>query len=58
MTPAPSRGRTEILNGVQLYFEVHGTGEPLPLLSGFFRVEPGLEGIPPGMERQFSIYPS
>ncbi len=35
MTPAPSPGRTEILNGVQLYFEVHGTGEPLLLLSGF-----------------------
>jgi pimeloyl-ACP methyl ester carboxylesterase len=28
-------GRTEMLNGVQLYFEVHGTGEPLLLLSGF-----------------------
>ncbi len=35
MTPAPLPGRTEILNGVQLYFEVHGTGEPLLLLSGF-----------------------
>jgi pimeloyl-ACP methyl ester carboxylesterase len=28
-------GRIEILNGVQLYFEVHGTGEPLFLLHGF-----------------------
>lgn len=28
-------GRTEILNGVQLYFEMHGTGEPLVLLHGF-----------------------
>lgn len=35
MTSAPLPGRTEILNGVQLYFEVHGTGEPLVLLSGF-----------------------
>ncbi len=35
MTPAPLAGRTEILNGIQLYFEVHGTGEPLLLLSGF-----------------------
>ena len=35
MTPASSSGRVEILNGVQLYFEVHGTGEPLILLSGF-----------------------
>lgn len=28
-------GRIETLNGVQLYFEVHGTGEPLVLLHGF-----------------------
>jgi len=28
-------GRVELLNGVQLYFEVHGTGEPLLLLHGF-----------------------
>jgi pimeloyl-ACP methyl ester carboxylesterase len=34
---APTRppGRTETLNGQQLYFEVHGSGEPLLLLSGF-----------------------
>ena len=30
-----SPGRIETLNGVQLYFEVHGTGEPLLLLHGF-----------------------
>jgi pimeloyl-ACP methyl ester carboxylesterase len=36
MTPAPSPpGRTETLNGVQLYFEVHGSSEPLILLHGF-----------------------
>jgi pimeloyl-ACP methyl ester carboxylesterase len=35
MTPAQSPGRIETLNGVQLYFEVHGTGEPLVLLHGF-----------------------
>jgi len=35
MTPAPPPGRVETFNGVQLYFEVHGTGEPLVLLSGF-----------------------
>jgi pimeloyl-ACP methyl ester carboxylesterase len=28
-------GRIETLNGVQIYFEVHGTGEPLLLLHGF-----------------------
>lgn len=35
MTPIRPPGRTESLNGQQLYFEVHGTGEPLLLLHGF-----------------------
>jgi pimeloyl-ACP methyl ester carboxylesterase len=35
MTPEWPSGRVEVLNGVQLYFEVHGTGEPLLLLHGF-----------------------
>jgi len=35
MTPASQYGRTETLNGNRLYFEVHGTGEPLLLLHGF-----------------------
>ncbi len=30
-----SAGRIETLNGVQLYFELHGTGEPVLLLHGF-----------------------
>jgi pimeloyl-ACP methyl ester carboxylesterase len=35
MITTPSQGRTEVLNGLQLYFEVHGTGEPLLFLHGF-----------------------
>ncbi len=35
MTHASSPGRTETLNGTQIYFEVHGTGDPLILLHGF-----------------------
>ena len=35
MTPAPSPGRIETLDGVSLYYEVHGSGEPLLLLHGF-----------------------
>ena len=35
MTPTRPPGRIETLNGQQLYFEVHGTGEPLLLLHGF-----------------------
>jgi pimeloyl-ACP methyl ester carboxylesterase len=33
--PAVPPGRIETLNGTQLYFEVHGSGEPLLLLHGF-----------------------
>lgn len=35
MTTASTVGRIESVNGVDLYCEVHGTGEPLLLLSGF-----------------------
>jgi pimeloyl-ACP methyl ester carboxylesterase len=35
MTSASSLGRIETINGVQLYFEVAGNGEPLLLLHGF-----------------------
>ena len=35
MARIPTPGRIETLNGIQLCFEVHGTGEPLVLLHGF-----------------------
>ena len=35
MTPTRPPGRVETLNGQELYFEVHRTGEPLLLLHGF-----------------------
>jgi pimeloyl-ACP methyl ester carboxylesterase len=35
MTPIGSPGRIEMLNGVPIYFEVHGSGESLLLLHGF-----------------------
>jgi pimeloyl-ACP methyl ester carboxylesterase len=35
MTPTQSRGQIETVNGVQLYFEINGSGEPLVLLHGF-----------------------
>ena len=35
MTFAPTPGEIASLNGLQLYFEVHGIGEPLLLLHGF-----------------------
>jgi pimeloyl-ACP methyl ester carboxylesterase len=35
MTLTGAPGRIEILNRVPIYFEVHGSGEPLLLLHGF-----------------------
>jgi pimeloyl-ACP methyl ester carboxylesterase len=35
MTPTVSPGRIEMLNGAPIYFEVHGSGDPLLLLHGF-----------------------
>ncbi|MDE3159187.1 MAG: alpha/beta fold hydrolase [Acidobacteriota bacterium] len=35
MTPDESRGQLKTLNGIELYFELHGTGEPVLLLHGF-----------------------
>jgi len=35
MSSETSPGRVETLNGIQIHFEVHGTGEPLLLLHGF-----------------------
>ena len=29
------RGRTEPVNGIEMYFEIHGEGKPLVLLHGF-----------------------
>jgi pimeloyl-ACP methyl ester carboxylesterase len=34
---APPEGRFAAINDVEMYYEVHGTGEPLLLLHGFFR---------------------
>jgi hypothetical protein len=34
MTPTGSFGRIEMLKGVPIYFEVHGSGEPLLLQRG------------------------
>jgi pimeloyl-ACP methyl ester carboxylesterase len=35
MASTHSEGRTARVNGIDMYFEVHGTGDPLVLLSGF-----------------------
>src|SRR5205814_7544406 len=35
ITGVQTPGRTENLHGIELYFEVHGSGEPLVLMHGF-----------------------
>jgi pimeloyl-ACP methyl ester carboxylesterase len=35
MTSAYLAGQIETLNGIETYFEVHGTGDPVVLLHGF-----------------------
>ncbi|MBV8552296.1 MAG: alpha/beta hydrolase [Acidobacteriaceae bacterium] len=35
MTTELSGGRIETINGIQLYYEIHGSGEPLLMLHGF-----------------------
>jgi pimeloyl-ACP methyl ester carboxylesterase len=34
---APAEGHFAAINGLEMYYEVHGEGEPLVLLHGFFR---------------------
>jgi hypothetical protein len=35
MTTATTGGQTEPINGMQMYYEINGQGEPLVLLHGF-----------------------
>ncbi len=35
MTTAPSLGKIETINSMQLYYEMHGSGKPLLMLHGF-----------------------
>jgi pimeloyl-ACP methyl ester carboxylesterase len=53
MTLAP--GRIETLNGVQLYVEVHGIGEPLILLHGFGGCSQDWPPFPPEWNTQFQF---
>jgi pimeloyl-ACP methyl ester carboxylesterase len=56
MTPAPTpAGRTEMLNGVRLYFEVHGTGEPLILLHGFGGCSQDWSVLTAGWSKDFQL---
>jgi pimeloyl-ACP methyl ester carboxylesterase len=55
MTPAQAPGRTEALNGIQLYFEVHGHGEPLLLLHGFSGSSQDWAELPADWKERFQL---
>ena len=48
-------GRIETLNGVQLYFEVHGSGEPLLALHGFLGCSQDWAPLPAEWREQFQL---
>jgi pimeloyl-ACP methyl ester carboxylesterase len=48
-------GRVEMLNGVQIYFEVHGTGEPLLLLHGFSGSSQDWKSLPTDLGTGFQL---
>ena len=55
MQPTQPAGRIETLNGTQLYFEVHGTGEPLLLLHGFSGSSQDWTGVITDWQTQFQL---
>jgi pimeloyl-ACP methyl ester carboxylesterase len=48
-------GKTETLNGVELYFEVHGSGEPLILLHGFSGCSQDWAALIPDWSKHFQL---
>jgi pimeloyl-ACP methyl ester carboxylesterase len=48
-------GRIETLNGVELYFEVHGSGAPLILLHGFTGCSQDWSALIPNWSEHFQL---
>jgi pimeloyl-ACP methyl ester carboxylesterase len=48
-------GKIETLNGVELYFEVHGSGEPLILLHGFSGCSQDWPALIPNWSKHFQL---
>jgi pimeloyl-ACP methyl ester carboxylesterase len=55
MTPEQSRGQLKRLNGVELYLELHGTGEPVLLLHGFSGSSQDWEVVANDWSRDFQL---
>lgn len=54
-TTTPQAGRVERLNGVEVYFEVHGSGEPVLLLHGFSGCSEDWNTVKPDWSKQFQL---
>jgi pimeloyl-ACP methyl ester carboxylesterase len=52
---APVAGHSLSVNGFQMYYEVHGTGEPLVLLHGFMQSSATWAPTIPDFERQYRV---
>jgi pimeloyl-ACP methyl ester carboxylesterase len=49
--PAKSAGQYATVNGLKMYYEVHGTGKPLVMLHGAF----GWANVPPGLGKDRQV---
>jgi pimeloyl-ACP methyl ester carboxylesterase len=56
MTEAQSTGRPVNVNGMQMYYEVSGSGEPLIILHGAYMNIPAMGAIVPLLARTHRIY--
>lgn len=55
MTDEEPAGRIATLNGVQIYFETRGTGEPVLLLHGFSGSSQDWKGLTPDWDKTFRL---
>jgi pimeloyl-ACP methyl ester carboxylesterase len=55
MTPGQAAGRIETLNDTRIYFEIHGSGEPVLLLHGFSGSSQDWAKLTPEWRTQFQL---
>ena len=55
MTTATTSGQTAAINGMQMYFEIHGEGEPLLLLHGFTGAGSNWQAFVGGLSREYQL---
>src|SRR5881397_1768679 len=55
MTTATTSGQTAAINGMQMYFEIHGEVEPLLLLHGFTGAGSNWQAFVSGLSREYQL---